>query len=105
MDVYQWIVSVFDCLLFQPMRINVGFSFLTEDTVNSTIGYWYAVQELAYYKTKVVKKSDLTLFENVFKGKNETALLNDISLNTAEPFVKSGIRPYKIVCAYIWLIK
>ena len=105
MDVYSWIVSVFDCLLFQPMRINVGFSFLTEDSVKGTIGYWYAVQELAYFKTKVTKKSDLTAFENTFKGKTETVFLDEILRTTAEPFVKSGIRPYKLVCAYIWLIK
>ena len=48
LDVYSWMSQIFECLLIQPMRIKVGFSFLTRHPLNEEIGYMYAAPELAF---------------------------------------------------------
>ena len=61
LDVFQWLTAIFDVLLVQPMRVKVGFSFLTRHPLTNTIQYMYAAPELAYAETTIDTKVSDTL--------------------------------------------
>ena len=48
--------NVFDTLLIQPMRIKVGFSFLSRHPLTNTVQYMYAAPELAYAEANIESK-------------------------------------------------
>ena len=47
-NVHDWLTEICDVLLIQPMRIRVGFSFLTKHPTKHNLQYMYAAPELAY---------------------------------------------------------
>ena len=51
--------EVFDCLLIQPMRVKVGFSFLTRHPLTDEVGYMYAAPELAFAEANIETKVEL----------------------------------------------
>ena len=53
--------QVFECLLIQPMRIKLGFSFLTRHPLTDEIGYMYAAPELAFAEANIENKVKKTL--------------------------------------------
>ena len=55
-NVEKWLRTIFECILFQPMRVAVGFSFLTKHPVENNISYMYAAQELAFAKARINKE-------------------------------------------------
>ena len=56
LDVHEWIISILKQMLFQPMQIAVGFSFLTRHPLEHTLSYMFAAPELAFAKTRVRTK-------------------------------------------------
>ena len=65
---YQWLTEIFDVLLIQRMRIQVGFSFLTKHPLTHSVEYMYAAPELAYksaiIETQVRLKTTFIGYEN-----------------------------------------
>ena len=55
-DLHEWVISILKQLLFQPMTIAVGFSFLTKHPIENTISYMYAAPELAFARAKIQNK-------------------------------------------------
>ena len=53
LDVHEWVMSVMEQLLFSPMKVAIGFSFLTRHPLDQNISYMFAAPELAFLKAYV----------------------------------------------------
>ena len=121
LNMYDWLGNLFDCLLIQPVTIQIGFSFLTKHPLTETMDYMYAAPELSCERARVSTevnvlsndwflhhlKEQLDNFREQFKNKSSRYFLENtfLSANDEGPFQKSGIIPHKLVCAYCWITK
>ena len=107
-DLANWLAQIGECLRFsEPIHIWIGFSFLVKDETN-TLEYIYAIRQLSSYNFKITSKDQFTYFINDwFKSMSISELLDKTFISTKEdnPFYKSGFRPYKLICSYIWIRK
>ena len=104
MDVYEWLVQIGDCLRYQDIWIWVNFSFLAAK--GETISYFFAAKSLPIETCKMYKKSQWESFTERFKGLNEQSILEKLfACEEDNIFNESGYRPYKLVCANLWIHK
>ena len=101
---YDWFVKIGDCLRFQDMWCYVNFSFLA--VKGDEISYFFAAKSLSIETTKLYKKSQWDEFAERFKDQSEHSILSKLFASDEESlFAKSGWRPLKLVCAYLWIHK
>ena len=101
---YDWLVKIGECLRFQDMWCYVNFSFLA--VKGDEISYFFAAKSLSIETTKLYKKSEWDEFAGRFKNLSEHSILTRLfAADEESQFAKSGWRPLKLVCAYLWIHK
>ena len=101
---YDWLTEIGESIRFQNLFIWVNFSFLM--VKDETISYRFAAKALSIERFKLFDKEGWIDFTDRFKGKNEEDFFSQVFANKEDnPFQASGYRPYKLVCAYVWIRK
>ena len=105
---YKWLAQVGECLRFtDPVMIWIGFSLIVKDEHNNLV-YIYAIRQLSSYQFKFNKREQFDYFSKTYFDKIPLdELLNATYISTRDdnPFYKSGFRPVRLVCNYIWIRK
>ena len=79
---------------------------LGEDLTTNLEELTSAAKSLSIETTKLYKKSEWDEFAERFKNLSEHSILSKVFANDEDsPFAKSGWRPLKLVCAYLWIHK
>ena len=107
LNLYEWLKDIGDCIRFNvPVHIWIGFSLLVKDELNN-IMYIYCIRQLASFNFKCVNRSQFHEFIAKFRNMTLADYLHDTYISTQRdnPFYKSGFRPLKLVCNYIWIRK
>ena len=107
LDLYDWLKKIGECIRFNEfVQIWIGFSLLLKDELNN-IMYIYSVRQLSLYNLKCVNRNQFEEFIAEFKNLTLADHLHTtyISSKDDNPFVKSGFRPLRLVCNYIWIRK
>ena len=82
----------------------INFSFLAVKGDN--ISYFFAAKSLSIETTKLYKKSEWAEFAERFKDVSEYSILQKLfACEEDNKFAKSGYKPVKLVCAYLWIHK
>ena len=101
---FDWLSQIGESLRYQPMWVWVNFSFLMAK--DETLQYAFAAKALSFETYKLYDKAGWTEFTERFRGKEENDFLQELFKTKEDsPFKESGYRPYKLVCAYIWIRK
>ena len=71
------------------------------------ICFSYSARELSFAQANIHNEEQFAEFRKSFDDLHELDFLQATFVNTQEDnvFQKSGFRPYKTVCAYIWIRK
>ena len=107
-NLYEWMMEVGECLrLSTPVTIWIGFSLIVKDELNQRF-YIYAIRQLSSWNFKFTSREQFNfLVKDTFKEISLHDLLHQTYISTKDdnPFFKSGFRPYKLVCNYLWIRK
>ena len=101
---FEWLTKIGECLRFQNTWVWVNFSFIMAK--DNSLQYAFAAKALSFETTKLYDKEGWSEFTDRFQNKNENDFLQELFKTKEDsPFKESGYRPYKLVCAYIWIRK
>ena len=104
LNMYEWLVKIGKCIRFQNAWLYVNFSFLA--VKGDEMSYFFAAKSLAIESTKLYKESQWDEFAERFKDLSEHSILQKVfACEEDNKFQKSGWRPIKLVCAYLWIQK
>ena len=106
-DLYDWLKDIGECVrLNEFVQIWIGFSLLVKDELNNIV-YVYSIRQLSSFNFKCINRNQFQEFVAKFKNLTLADHLETtfISAKDDNPFYKSGFRPHKLVCNYIWITK
>ena len=103
----DWLQEIRDAILYEPINLWLGFSFLCRNSRSGDVIYLFACPQLSPFHSKFHKPSEFNEFIDEFKGKSHLDLLEETFVSTQDdnPFASSGFYPYKLICSYIWIRK
>ena len=106
-DLHDWLKHIGECIRLNSLvQVWIGFSLLVKDELNNIV-YVYSIRQLSSFHFKCINRNQFQEFIGEFKK----LILSDhldttfISAKDDNPFYKSGFRPHKLVCNYIWIRK
>ena len=106
-DLYEWLKDIGDCIRFNHfVQIWIGFSLLVKDDLNNIV-YIYSIRQLSSFTFKCANRNQFEEYIEQFKTMTLADYLQNtyISSKDDNPFYKSGFRPLRLVCNYIWIRK
>ena len=106
-DLYDWLKNIGECIRLNSLvQIWIGFSLLVKDELNNIV-YVYSIRQLSSFNFKCINRNQFQEFIAEFKNLSLADHLDTtfISAKDDNPFYKSGFRPHKLVCNYIWIRK
>ena len=80
MDVVDWLQEIRDAILYEPINLWLGFSFLCRNSRSGDIIYLFACPQLSPFHSKFRNPTEFNAFIDEFKGKSHLDLLEDTKM-------------------------